>query len=585
MTYDPSKFREYFEHAFTYNAGFLRNVARYGESTAILDPTTDRTWTYRQLAGDVARAANALAERGVGRGDRVVYELQNSPEFAILYLATQRLGAISVPANFRLAAGETAHILRDSTPKVFVFAAQYATDALAAVELSGQQPELLVVGQLPDGDAAGTDGKLGVAGTSHITGFADALAAASDLAPAAPEDFSAYEETTRLYTSGTTGMPKGVPLPSLVEVMSAHDVIMHFPLTPFDRTLNMTPWFHRGGLYSGGPNPVFYVGGSVVPLPAFDPATVLDWVQRYGITFLVGAPTTLAMLADEQEANPRDLSGLRGIVTMGSPLTRSAALRYQNVLTPRIFNGYGTTEAFWNTFLRPEDLPEHAGTAGRALTDDDVAVVKLFEDRRADPDELVARDGIEAGEIIMRSPKSGFSYANLPDKDEEKFHKGWLYPGDIATWDEAGFVTILGRKDDVILSGGENVHPVQVEEVLAEHPQVSDAVVVGLPDERWGQRIVAYVIAHHEQPTVDELDEFCRNHPLLANFKRPRAYRFVNEFPLTATGKKMHFKAAEMAVDDDAAGLLLEPGTAASGTAAAQDAAAQEAAEGAGAGV
>jgi acyl-CoA synthetase (AMP-forming)/AMP-acid ligase II len=162
----------------------------------------------------------------------------------------------------------------------------------------------------------------------------------------------------------------------------------------------------------------------------------------------------------------------------------------------------------------------------------------------------------------MRSPKSGFAYANLPDKDEEKFHQGWLYPGDIATWDEAGFVTILGRKDDVIVSGGENVHPVQVEEVLAEHPLVRDAVVVGLPDERWGQRIVAYVIPDHEPPGVDELDAFCRSHPLLANFKRPRAYRFVSEFALTATGKKMHFRAAEMAVDDDAAGLLIEPGSA-----------------------
>jgi acyl-CoA synthetase (AMP-forming)/AMP-acid ligase II len=137
----------------------------------------------------------------------------------------------------------------------------------------------------------------------------------------------------------------------------------------------------------------------------------------------------------------------------------------------------------------------------------------------------------------------------------------------------------------VILSGGENVHPVQVEEVLAEHPQVSDAVVVGLPDERWGQRIVAYVIAHHQPPSVDELDEFCRSHPRLANFKRPRAYRFVSEFPLTATGKKMHFKAAEMAVDDDAAGLLVEPGTAVPGSAPVQSAAVKQAAEGAGAGV
>jgi acyl-coenzyme A synthetase/AMP-(fatty) acid ligase len=283
---------------------------------------------------------------------------------------------------------------------------------------------------------------------------------------------------------------------------------------------------------------------------------VLDWVAEYGLTFLIGAPTTLAMLADEQERSPRDLSALSGLVTMGSPMDRASILRYQELLTPRIFNGYGTTEAFWNTFLRPEDLPQRAGTAGRACTDDDVAVVKVFEHRRGRPDELVARDGLESGEVIMRSPKSGFSYVNLPDKDEEKFFEGWLYPGDIAVWDEEGFVTILGRKDDMIISGGENVHPVQVEEALAAFPGVLDSLVVGLPDERWGQRVVAYVVRKSDAVTARLLDEHCKAHPVLADFKRPRAYRFVDELPMTATGKKMHFKMAEQAVQDESAGLL-----------------------------
>lgn len=548
MSYDPGRFRDYFEHAFSYDAGFRRNVGRYGTGTAMLDPATDRSWTYGELEADVQRTASALAERGVGRGDRVVYQLMNTPEFAILYLATQRLGAVGVPANFRFAPGETAHLLKDSEPLVYIFGAEGAANALQAVALSGITPAMLAV-RVGDVSTALPDG---------VGFFDEALAAAPVRELSLPADFSIYEETTRLYTSGTTGMPKGVPLPSLVEVMSAHDVIMHFPITPYDRTLNMTPWFHRGGLYSGGPNPLFYAGGSVVPLRAFDPETVLDWVDRYGITFLIGAPVTLEMLADAQEARPRDLSRLRGIVTMGAPLSRSSALRYQRVLSERIFNGYGTTEAFWNTFLRPEDLPEHAGTAGRACTDDDVAVVRLYEDRHADPSEHVARDGIEAGEIIMRSPKSGFAYANLPDKDEEKFHDGWLYPGDIATWDADGFVTILGRKDDMIISGGENVHPVQIEEILAEHPAVTDAAVVGLPDERWGQKVVAYVVAHGEVD-VDELDRHCREHPSLANFKRPRAYRFVDEVPLTATGKKMHYRVAATAIEDAAAGLLLVP--------------------------
>ena len=258
MTYDPTRFRAYFEHEFSYDAGFRRNVSRFPNQSAIVDPPTGRTWTYAQLGADVERAALALASLGVGRGDRVAYQLFNCPEFAILYLATQRLAAIGVPINYRLAPGEIAHIIEDSEPRVLVYDQEIAGNVEHALTASGATPALLTVG------SSGADAVL-----PGAVGFDAALRAASGELPALPADFSVYEETTRLYTSGTTGMPKGVALPSLVEVMSAHDVIMHFPLAPHDRTLNMTPWFHRGGLYSGGPNPAFYVGGSVVPPPCW----------------------------------------------------------------------------------------------------------------------------------------------------------------------------------------------------------------------------------------------------------------------------------------------------------------------------
>ncbi|WP_372699344.1 class I adenylate-forming enzyme family protein [Arthrobacter sp. JSM 101049] len=543
MAYDPTRLRDYFEHAFTYEAGFRRNADRYADRSALVDPVEGRDWTYRDLAAQVDQVASALAGLGIGAGDRVVYQLFNGVEFALLYLATQRLGAVGVPINYRLAAGEAALILRDSTPGVFVFDATVAPEALQALELADCGAHRLAV----DGPVDGADG------------FAEAVRDADTALPEPRQDASTFEETTRLYTSGTTGRPKGVSLPSIVEVMSAHDVIMHFPLSPQDRTLNMTPWFHRGGLYSGGPNPVFYIGASVVPMRQFDAATALDWVDRYHLTFLIGAPATLEMLATEQERSPRDLAPLRGIVTMGAPLDRASALRYQEVLTPRIFNGYGTTETFWNTFLRPEDLPAHAGTAGRSSTDDDVAVVRIYDDRPATPDDLAPRDGTETGEVIMRSAKSGFGYFNLPDKDEEKFHQGWFYTGDLATWDEDGFVTIVGRKDDMIISGGENVHPVQVEELLNRHPGVRDSVVVGLPDERWGQRVVAYVIRQDAGLTVADLEAHCLGSHDLSDFKRPRAYRFVEEVPLTATGKKVHYRLAQQAVEDHAAGLFDAP--------------------------
>ncbi|MGH3321928.1 MAG: class I adenylate-forming enzyme family protein [Streptosporangiaceae bacterium] len=548
-TYDPAAFKAVFEESFTYLAGFRRNTHRFAGKEAMIDPSTGRSWTYAELGTAVDRLAAGLAEVGVRPGDVVVYQLFNCPEFAFLYLAGQQCSAVGSPINFRLAPGEIGYILDEATPRVYLYDAELTEPVGQALELASRRPDVVV---------AVDPGRTGRDPLPGAMRFEELVAAGEGRAVPQPA-VTIYDETTRLWTSGTTGMPKPVALNSAVEVLSAHDVIMHFPLAPGDRTLNMTPWFHRGGLYSGGPNPVFYVGAAAVPMRAFDAETCLEYVERHGLTFLIGSPTSLAMLADAQQGRPRDLSSLRGIVTMGAPLDKGACLRYQELLTPRIFNGYGTTEAFWNTFLRPMDLPDHAGTAGRACTDDDVAVVKVYGDHMAEPDDFVAKDDTEVGEVIVRSPKSGYAYPGHPDEESTYFKNGWLYIGDLATWDADEYVTIVGRKDDMILSGGENVHPVQVEEVLAQHPDVADSAVVGAPDERWGETVVAYVVPRDESLTATALDEHCKSHPMLAAYKRPRAYRLVSALPVTATGKKMHYKVKEDAASDAAAGLLERP--------------------------
>jgi len=543
FTYDVTMFRETFERHFTYLNGFLRNVGRYADRPAVICPVRGRTWTYAAMDGEVDRLAFRLSADGVGKNSVVMYQLFNGPEFAFLYIACQKLGAVGCPVNFRFAGGETAFVLGDARPQVFFFDAALAPAVGQALSLAAHRPARLVMvgeGELPAGAVT----------------YDRYVAEAGEGGPGVEPDWHVYDETTRLYTSGTTGLPKGVPVNNINEVLSAHDVIMHFPLSPLDRTLNMTPWFHRGGLYSGGPNPVFYVGGAVVPMRHFDAAVCLDWVEEYGLTFLIGAPTNLKMLHDEQLARPRDLSGLKGIVTMGAPLEREACIAYQKVLTPNIFNGYGSTEAFWNTFLRPFDLPDKAGSAGRSCTDDDVAVVRVYEDRLAEPDDLAARDGTEVGEVAVRSPKCAYAYQNRPEDAAARFYKGWLYIGDLATWDRDGYVTIVSRKDDMIISGGENIYPVQVEEALNQHPGVQESVVCGVPDEKWGQLVAAYVVKKDPALTAAELDAFCREHPMLPRFKRPRYYRFVANLPFTATGKKMHYKVAEEAVADLARGLL-----------------------------
>jgi acyl-CoA synthetase (AMP-forming)/AMP-acid ligase II len=555
--YDPSEYRSTFETHFTYIGGFWRNVGRFGDRLALHDSDRGRSWTYAQLGEDVARLAGGLADRGVGPGDVVCFQLFNCAEFAQLYLAAEHLGAIASPINFRFSGGETAHVLDDSRPAAFVYDSSATEHVSAALAMAKHRPRVIAV---VDGhDKPDRPGKSGPG--SHIDGVEHFTELPAPVGHRQPyQHATTWDETLRLYTSGTTGMPKGVSLPSAAEVLSAHDVIMHFPLSPQDRTLNMSPWFHRGGICSGGPNPVFYVGAAAISLRQFDADAVLDLVAEQELTFLIGAPTNLTLLADAQEANPRDLSSLTGIVTMGAPLERAACLRYQDVLTPGIFNGYGTTEAFWNTFLRPSDLPDHAGTAGRSCTDDDVAVVNVYEDRAAEPNDLVPKDATSTGEVIMRSPKAGYAYVNNADEQRAKFRDGWLYSGDLGTWDPQEFVTVVGRKDDMIISGGENVHPVQVEEVLNTHPEVADSIVIGLPDSRWGELVVACIQpAGERHPAVDDLDRHCRNSVMLADFKRPRAYHFVPALPRTATGKKMHYVIRAELREPGAADVLVRP--------------------------
>lgn len=536
-----ANFKPVFEAEYTWLNGFMRNVYRFGNREAMFFPLTEESWTYNELNAEANKFANAIAEDGVKKGDVVMFQLLNCPEFVFAYLASHKLGAISCPMNYRLSAGEIALTMEDSKPAVFMYDSCRQEIVEKALAMSKHKPTKVIM----------VDTEKSQKAPEGFVSYCDYVSGKSIENPVPSAPLNIYDETTRLYTSGTTGKQKGVPLTSINEVLSAHDVLMHFPLNSNDKTMNTTPWFHRGGLHSGGLTPTLYAGGTVVIMPKFDARQCLEYTEKYKITFLIGVPTVLETLAAEQEKVGRDLSSLNGIVTMGSPLERAACIKYQQLLTPNIFNGYGTTETFWNTFLRPYDLPDMSGTAGRSCTDDDVRVVKTYDDRRAEPDEEVATDGTEVGEVIIKSPaKSTYMYHNNPEETERKFYKGYMYTNDLGTWDKNHFVTIVGRKDDMIISGGENIYPTQVEEVLNGHNKVSDCIVTAVHDKAYGQLVTAYIVPADKSLTVSELEDYCRNHPMMSPYKRPRYYRFVEEIPRNATGKKLHYKIREMAEED-----------------------------------
>lgn len=541
-SYNIERFKEIFEKNFTYISGFLRNVEKIPHKTALIDTDTGKSWNYRELNEEANRFAHALFGDSVTQSDVVMYQFMNVPEFAFVYLGCQKIGAVNSPINFRLSSGEIAYTIDDSLPKVFLFDISLKETVREALKLSKHKPKRIIyVGQ----------GECDFA--ISYNGYVKGKPSEEPMQP--PQDI--YSEVTRLYTSGTTGRPKGVPLNNINEVLNALDVIISLGLNKNDILMNLSPWFHRGGLHIGGPNPGLYLGATIASMRVFYPKPALEAIEKYKITFIIGVPTMYKVMIEEQKKLFHDLSSLRGLVSMGSPLDRSLCIEMQNIFTPNIFNGYGTSETFWNTLLTPDDLPEMAGTAGRAVLFDEVRVVKVYEDRLAEPDDVVKVNNQEVGEVIVKSLKGVYDYYNKPEEIRKKLNKDWFYTGDLATWDEQGYITIVARKDDMLNVGGENIYPVQIEEVIQEHPKVMYCAVVGVPDEVRGQAIVAYVVKKDESLTLEELKKFISKHPMLPAYKRPRYWRFLDSLPMTATGKKQHYKLRQQALEDLKKGLFL----------------------------
>jgi len=500
-------------------AGLLeRATLRQPRAEAVVDGAT--RLTYADLDAQTASIGPGLNALGVDRGDRVLLVLKNRVEHVLTYWALQRIAAVATPVKFRLAASELAYLLADSGARVVVFEAATAASVLDAVRGHGDV-RLVYVGEAAPSGAVRFDEI--AAGTA-----ADRRRAAGASGPK-ENDLSLI-----LYTSGTTGRPKGVPRTHRNHVAGALAHALQCGYTWGERTLGVMPLYHTMGIHAL--TSMVAVNGCFVCQPDWSASDAVRLIAAEHISALYLIPTLFYDLIHAPERPGADVSSVRKLGYAGAPMLAPLTEACVKAFAPEAFvNHYGSTEIY--TFSTRPDVHLKPGCAGRPGLHSVLRIVTPSTDRPVSPDEVVPAG--DKGEIIARldSPEAFTGYWNRPDADVRALREGWYFTGDMGYFDAEGELYVAGRVDDMIISGGENIHPIEVEEALARHPEVRDVAVVGEPDERWGERVVAFVTPASPALTPEALDRYCRKTPLLASFKRPRRFVFVTEIPKTASGK------------------------------------------------
>jgi 2-furoate---CoA ligase len=490
-----------------------RAALRRPEAPAVVDGA--RRLTYAELARQAAALGRGLAGLGVGKGDRVLIALKNRLEHVLAYWALQMIGGVPTPVNFRLAAGELRYLLEDSGARVALFDRATAAAMLdAVVDWHGR----LVFAD--DGAPAGT------------LPFAELLAWGG--APSLDRAPAEGDLSLILYTSGTTGRPKGVPRTHRNHHAGALAQVIQCGYEWGERTLGVMPLYHTMGIHSL--TSMAAVNGCFVCQADWSAGLALSFIESEQITALYLIPTLFHDLIHSSGFRPERVGSVRKLAYAGAPMLAALTEGCVKAFRPEVFvNHYGSTEIY--TFSVFPDVQTKPGCAGRPGIHAKLRVVTASTERRVSPDEVVPAG--ENGEIIasLDSDEAFAGYWKRPDADAKALRDGWYFTGDMGYVDEAGDLFVAGRVDDMIISGGENIHPVEVEEVFARHPLVKDVAVVGESHEKWGERVVAFVVAADASLTAAALDQHCRESRDLANFKRPRRIVFVQEIPKTASGK------------------------------------------------
>lgn len=498
---------------------FTQSIERYPDHTALV--FGERRWTYAGWFARVVRFARALAALGVRPTDRVAFYISTSEASVTTYFACQLLGAVAVPLNFRLAPGEVAYILADSGARVLVYGRQLAENALAATARVRTVHDCISCADDPDDVPAGHH---------HFEHLAEHTPGEGKPWPdIAPDQLSAL-----VYTSGTTGRPKGVMHSHANDVAIAMNCVMEYGLSHRDTALHIAPLYHVGGMQAYF-IPHLMVGGTNVVLRRYDAIRTLETIQSERITTLFAVPTQIQEMLFHPRFAEFDTTSLRMITTGGAAISATAMARVIKEFCPNIYNGYGMTEASLTLLLQPADALSHLGSCGKPTLISECRIIRHDPDRDVSPEETVAPD--EVGQLIVRGPQMMTGYWNSPVETHKRIKGGWLHTGDLFSHDAAGFYAFRGRVDDMIVSGGENIYPREVEEALYRCPGVKEAAVVGLPDPKWGAIVAAFVVKGAPDLTAAAIDEFCRSSGDLAPFKRPKRIDFVDVLPTNPSGK------------------------------------------------
>ena len=487
-------------------------VERTPDAVVIIDDNNQ--YTYAEIETMVNQVAASLYRLGVQKGDRIAILLRNRMEAIVLFWAIQKVGAVFAPIDIKKSTEIIRYCINDLDVKIIVF--EKSTEYLLETNKIDYRPLFISV----DGDGDITYKEL-LHGKKNDFAFTPILA----------EDLSLI-----LYTSGTSGTPKGVPRTHLNEYSSTLAYVFQCHYEKMDTSLGVISLHHTMGIRTL--LSMFLLNGKIILLKEFDPNEACKHIQNQKVSVLYLLPSMYHEILALPKVEKYDFEHLRVISFAGAPMTNKLIKRCQEVFQPEYFmNQYGSTEIFTHCIC--EDIINKPGCVGKPGVHQRIKIVEADIDRTKSEQDIVVQG--EIGEIIvsMDSPEAFKGYWNKPDLTKKSVKNNWYYTRDLGYKDDSNDIYIVGRVDEMILHAGENIFPIEIENVLLEHPEVNEVMVVGEDDERWGQVVIAYIVSNDESLTAGELDIFCKSHPTLSNYKRPRRYIFKTSLPLSSSGKPL----------------------------------------------